>query len=147
MADKWVFKNSPLVLATLDALLGASDTTAYLTTADGDKLPALSAGERFRAVLIGGGNTEWIICTARSGDTLTITRGTPNYAFAAGSTVEHRLDEVVLADFVQRGDFREVAVDPDGSLTADYTGEEVYQTVTGVWWKHCTGTTWKEMNL
>lgn len=141
------FANAPAVKATLDTLLGAADVTAYLTTGHGSKLPVLSTDEVFRAVLVGGGNVEWVTVTARSGDTLTLTRGTPAYEFAAGSTIEHRLDAVAMDSFLQKGDFRTVATDPNGSLAARWTGEEVYQSATGVWWKHCTGTVWKEMNL
>lgn len=141
------FANAPAAKATLDTLLGAADITAYLTTGDGAKLPAIGDGEVFRAVLVGGGNVEWVTVTARSGDTLTLSRGTPAYEFAAGSTIEHRLDSVVMEAFMQSGDFRTVTTDPDGNLTARWTGEEVYQSETGVWWKHCTGTLWKEMNL
>ena len=58
----------------------------------------------------------------------------------------HTISGYMLNSFLQKGDFRIVASDPDGSLAADHFGEEVFQAVTGRWWKHCTGTTWQQMN-
>ena len=86
-----------------------------------------------------------MLCTARTGDALTVTR-TGSNSFADGSTVKLDLNKTILEAFMQKGVYREVVVDPDGVLAAEYAGEEVINTVTSVWWKHCTSTTWKIMN-
>lgn len=140
------FANAPDSLATIDGSIGSSDISISLTTDHGAKLPSLEGDEIFRAVITDGNNVEWVDVTARSTDTLTVVRGTPSYSFAAGSTVEHRIDATAMNAMAQRGDFRTVTEDPDGSLSAEVAGEEVYNSTTGIWWKHCTGTTWKAMN-
>jgi hypothetical protein len=58
----------------------------------------------------------------------------------------HSMSGTMLNAFLQKGDFRTVTTDPDGSLAADYFGEEVFQSTTGRWWKQTSGTVWQEMN-
>lgn len=132
---------------TLVSAVGSADITFSLQTGEGAEFPSPGAGQAFMAIIYDANNSEWVTCTAVSGDDLTVTRGVPSFSFAVGSTVELRLDEVALSNFLQQGAERIVTSDPDGVLAANYAGEEVYQSVSGVWWKHTTGTTWKAMNL
>lgn len=131
----------------LNAAIGASDVTLNLDTGEGAEFPSPAAGQAFRVLVYDSTNSEWMTCTAVSGDALTVTRDAAvNYSFAVDSYVELRLDSTALNNMLQEGTERTVTSDPDGSLAANYFGEEVYQSVTGVWWKHCTGTTWKALN-
>jgi len=57
------------------------------------------------------------------------------------------MDAEILELFFQKGQNRVVTSDPDGSLTADYLGEEVYNSLNGKWWKHIEVTTWQEMGI
>lgn len=142
---EYLFKNQ--AKGTLEGNIGTGDTTLNLETGDGALFPSPGTGEGFHIVVTEGANVEWMVCTARSSDAFTVTRGASPIAFNDGALVEHRLHEDALTAFMQKGDFRTVTTDPDGSLAAAYSGEEVYQSVSGVWWKHCVSTTWKEMNL
>jgi hypothetical protein len=57
------------------------------------------------------------------------------------------MDAEILELFFQKGSNRVVTADPDGSLAADYFGEEVYNSVNGKWWKSTSGTAWLEMGI
>lgn len=130
----------------LNSAIGTGDTTFSLESGDGAVFPALSAGEQFPMVVVEGSTYEWMICTARTGDSLTVTRNASPESFSAGAIVHHRMNDEALNQFMQKGTERSVTSDPDGSLSADYFGEEVLQTTSGRWWKHQTGTTWQVMN-
>ena len=142
---EYLFANN--AVGNLDQAIGTGDTTLFLETGDGALFPSPGANQVFRALIYEGTTTEWVTCTAVSGDQLTVTRsGTPQ-SFNVGATIELRIESNALDNLLQKGTERTVVTDPDGSLVALYTGEEVYQSVSGVWWKHTVGTTWKEMNL
>ena len=141
---EYLFKNN--AVGKLNAAIGASDTSFALQSGQGALFPSISAGQAFHIVVEEGSTYEWMTCTARSSDTLTVTRSGSPQSFSSGSRVELRLYEDALNQLQQEGIFRSVTSDPDGSLAADYSGEEVLNTNTNVWWKHCTGTTWKAMN-
>jgi hypothetical protein len=131
----------------LNASIGTGDTVFSLEAGDGASMPPIGAGEQFPIVVIEGTKYEWMMCTARSGDQLTVTRDpTSPQSFSAGARVDHRMSGDVLNTFMQKGAERTVTTDPDGVLAASYFGEEVLNTITGRWWKHTTGTTWQEMN-
>jgi hypothetical protein len=131
----------------LNSPIGTGDTSITLQSGDGATLPALGAGEEFEAVIVEGSKYEWITVTARAGDQLTVTRDpTSPQSFSAGAYLRHSMSGNMLNSFLQKGDFRTVTSDPDGSLAASYFGEEVFQSITGRWWKQTTGTTWQEMN-
>jgi len=131
----------------LNASIGTGDTVFSLQAGDGASMPPISAGEEFPIVVIEGSTYEWMTCTARSGDQLTVTRDpTSPRSFNAGAIVHHRMSGDVLNAFLQKGTDRQVTSDPDGVLAANFFGEEVFNTVTGKWWKHTTGTTWQKMN-
>jgi len=131
----------------LASAIGTGDITFSLESGDGDTMPAIGSGEEFIIVVVEGAKFEWMTCTARNGDQLTVTRDpTSPQSFSAGAVVEHRNNATVLNSFLQKGQERTVTSDPDGSLAANYFGEEVLNTTTGKWWKHTTGTTWQKMN-
>ncbi len=141
----WIFTNNGE--GKLLSAIGTGDLVLSLEAGDGATMPAPGADEKFAIVVVEGSVFEWMTCTSRSGDQLTVTRHpTAPQSFNAGALVDHRMSGDVLNAFMQKGDFRQVTSDPDGSLAARYFGEEVLQTVTGRWWKHTTGTTWQEMN-
>jgi hypothetical protein len=141
------FKFSNNGQGLLNAAIGTGDTSIALQTGGGATMPSLSAGETFEAVIIEGSKYEWITVTAIAGDQLTVTRDPVSpQSFNAGATVRHSMSGAMLNSFLQKGDFRIVSSDPDGILAANYFGEEVFQSVTGRWWKHATGTTWQQMN-
>ena len=142
---EFIFSNQ--ARGALEGPIGTGDGSLNLESGGGDLFPNPSAGQGFHIVVSQGGTYEWMVCTGRSDDTFTVTRGASPQSFSDGAIVEHRLHKDALENLLQKGAFRTVAEDPDGSLTALYDGEEVYQSVTGVWWKHCVSTIWKEMNL
>lgn len=142
---KYVFTNNGE--GNLAASIGTGDTSFSLEAGQGASMPPLAADEAFPLVVFEGSTYEWMTCTARSGDQLTVTRGPSPQSFNAGAKVEHRMNGTVLNSFLQKGFERQIASDPNTSaLVPLYFGEEVFHVVTGRWWKHTTGTTWQEMN-
>lgn len=142
-----VFKFENNAEGALETAIGAGDTSITLEPGDGALFPTLGAGEQFKAVIIEGSKSEWVICTERAGDILTVIRSASPQSFSAGAAIELRMDAEILELFFQKGENRIVTSDPDGSLTANYTGEEVYNSVNGKWWKHTSGTNWLEMGI
>ena len=140
---EYIFTNN--ATGTLASAIGTSDVSLSLESGDGASFPAPSS-QSFHIIVVEGGTSEWMVCTARSSNTLTVTRNASPSAFSAGASVEHRLHEDALNNILQKGAERTVTSGPDGVLAASYTGEEVYNSTTGVWWKHTTGTAWKAMN-
>ena len=134
--------------STLDSAIGTSDVTLNLATGGGALFPSVSAGDsnQFYVLVIEGSTEEWMLCTSRSGDALTVTRASSPYSFSAGAVVALRLNATILDTFLQKGVYREVTSLPDGSLAANYSGEEVLYTVTNVWYKNTSGTEWKAMS-
>lgn len=79
--------------------LQASDTTLYLPTSDGAKFPSISGGQTFRMQL---GTSEIVIVTARSTDTLTVTRGaegTSAQTWQVGTTAQLVVTATQLTDY------------------------------------------------
>lgn len=124
----------------LTSQIGASDVTLNLTTGDGALFPSTT---QFYVLVEEGSTTEWMLCTARSGDALTVTRASSASSFSAGATVKLRLNATILDVFLQKGVYRTNAGNPNGSLAASYTGEEVLDSTNSTWYKHLTGTIWK----
>jgi len=143
MADEYQFSNN--AKSTLAADIGGGDTTLTVAAGDGGLFPAVSTGDGkcFEILVKQGSTLEWMTCTNRAGDVLTVTRGGAN-SFTAGAPVYHRLSATALASFLQKGVYRTNAGDPNG-LAALYTGEEILDTNNDEWYKHITGTTWKKM--
>ena len=82
-------------ISQLASSITAAATSVTLKTGDGAKFPALGAGDYFQCTISKpDGTFEIVSVTARSGDTLTVTRaqeGTTATAFLVGSLVELRL--------------------------------------------------------
>jgi hypothetical protein len=90
-------------LSKLAASASSAATTITLISGDGAKFPALSAGQFFPLTIVraSDGAIEIVKVTARSTDTLTITRaqeGTTALNFVAGDRVEHRLTAGTVSD-------------------------------------------------
>ena len=141
---EFLFSNN--AKGTLETAIGGADVILNLQTGEGALFPAVGAGsgQGFYAKVESGSTSVFMVCTQRAGDALTVTR-TESNSFPAGATVKLVLNSAVLEHFMQQGVFRTVTTDPDGSLAAEYAGEEVYQSTTEHWWKHTTGTEWKIM--
>ena len=142
-----VYKFENNAKGALENAIGAGDTSIELETGDGALFPTLAADEQFLAIIIEGSKSEWITVTERAGDILTAIRGASPQSFDAGAAVELRMSGEILELFFQKGENRVVTEDPDGSLAANYFGEEVYNSVNGKWWKHESGTNWLEMGV
>lgn len=140
---EYLFENN--AESTLESAIGGGDSVLPLQSGDGDLFPEPSAGEGFFVRVVDGSKSAWMLCTSRSGDNLTVTR-TESNSFAIEATVKLALNAAILESFHQKGVFRTVEGSPDGDLTALYAGEEVYDSENDVYYKHCTGTTWKVMN-
>jgi hypothetical protein len=88
-----LFSNHASSLLQAGILAGATSLT--IAAADADKFPAPTGGDWFPVVAVDVlGEIEVMRCTARSGDTLTVTRaqeGTSARAFTAGAKVALRL--------------------------------------------------------
>ena len=82
-------------ISTLASGITAASTSIALATGTGSKFPTLAAGDYFPATISkSDGTFEIVTVTARSGDTLTVTRaqeGTTALAFDANSLIELRL--------------------------------------------------------
>lgn len=82
-------------VASLAAGISTTSTSIAVAPSTGILFPMLAAGDWFPVtVLDNTGSFEIMRCTARSGDTLTVTRaqeGTAAKAFNAGARVEHRM--------------------------------------------------------
>lgn len=144
MTDKYVFTNN--AKSTLAAEIGGGATAFTVATGEGALFPAVSAGggSKFAVLVVGGSASAYMTVTNRTGDIFTVTR-TESNSFAEGATVKHVVYDDVLKNFMQKGDFRVVTEDPDGSLAAQYDGEEVYNSVTEHFWKHIEDTAWHQM--
>lgn len=114
--------------STLSAAITTGATSLSVASGEGARFPTLGAGDWFPATLVklvGGAVVNEIVrVTARSGDSLTITRaqeGTTALSFSGGDRIELRATAAVFDDFVQNGD--DVTL---GDVTADdVTADEV----------------------
>jgi len=144
---EYIFTNN--AQGQLLTAIGTGSASLTLKSGEGAEFPSPGTGQAFFIKVYQGSNYEWMLCTGRSSDILTVTRGQegtdPQY-FAADSYVIHPMNKTVLGQFLQKGVYRENDGDPDGVLAAAFTGEEVLDTTNSVWYKHVTGTTWKAMH-
>lgn len=95
-----VFKNN--ATTTLSGNINSSVTS--IAVADGSVFPSLNSGESFFVTFDDGTNKEVVKVTARSGNTLTVTRaqdGTSARAFSQNDAVDLRLTAAVLEAFPQ----------------------------------------------
>ena len=140
---QYIFTN--LAKSTLAAGIGGGDTSFSVAVGEGALFPSPSTNQAFRILVKEGSKEEYMSVQVRTGDTFSsIIRGGAN-SFNAGAEVFHIIDKVALENFQQKHR-RTTATDPDGVLAAEYTGEEVYQSVTKQWWKHTEGVTWKQIS-
>jgi hypothetical protein len=146
MADEFVFTNN--AESTLAGAIGGGSTSLTVATGEGALFPDISAGggEKFEILVQDGSVSEYMTVTARTGDIFSLTRTGAN-SFDAGATVKLVLTATALTVMMQKGVHRTVTSDPNGSLAAEYTGEEVYDSTNETWYKHLTGTVWAEVNL
>lgn len=87
-------KLSNNAISTLASGITAASTSIALATGTGSKFPTLAAGDYFPATISNNSGFEIVTVTARSGDTLTVTRaqeGTTALSFSAGNLIELRL--------------------------------------------------------
>lgn len=87
-------------VSKLAANVAAADATISITAGDGTKFPVLAAGDWHPVTLIRtDGTLEILKCTARTNDTLTVTRGqegTVATTFSTGDRVELRLTALAI---------------------------------------------------
>ena len=88
--------------STLRVGVAAGDTTLVVASGQGSRFPTLGVGDYFYATLEDtAGNKEIVEVTARTGDTLTATRGaesTTAREFPAGATIEMRVTAASVID-------------------------------------------------
>lgn len=92
--------------ASLASAITSGSTTITLASGQGALFPTISGSNFFMATLVDtSNNIEIVRATARTGDTLTVSRaqdGTSARAFAAGDKLELRIVNAGLQEFVQR---------------------------------------------
>jgi len=142
---EYLFENN--AESTLAAEIGGGDSSFSVASGEGALFPAVTAGsgKGFFIRVKEGSTLAWMLVTARSTDSFSAVTRTESNSFSEGAFVKLIPNATILGQFLQKGVFRTVATSPDGSLAADYAGEEVYDSVAEKWYKQTTGTTWKEM--
>lgn len=111
------------------------------------------SGEIFYAVITNADrDLEVVKVTNISGNTLTVERGQDGstaQAWCRGSVIAQRLTAAVLDSFIQKEGFRTIYFNPNGLLTGDYPGEEVYESGSEAcstrWWKNIDTSRWRLM--
>lgn len=94
--------------STLASAIDASVTTITLATGEGAKFPSPSGGDFFDLTLtqaLSESSWEIVKVTARTDDTLTVTRGqygTTAASWASGSKAENRIHKAAVADFATK---------------------------------------------
>jgi hypothetical protein len=95
-------------VSQLAANVAVGATTLAVTPGDGAKFPTLGAGDWFPLTVVkSSGALEIMRCTARTTDTLTVSRaqeGTAALAFSAGDRVELRWTSAAYLDVSSRAD-------------------------------------------
>jgi hypothetical protein len=111
VADTFLFTNN--AVSTLASGINDTDGTLFLNPGDGAKFPSPAAGQRFAATLMdAAGNIEIVYCSARSTDTLTITRNEESSgakSWLAGDTISLRITAGILNQILQ-GDGQVIAL-------------------------------------
>lgn len=94
--------------STLLADINSTATALTLAAGTGELFPVLGAGDYFNLTVISSaGAYEIMLCTARAGDVLTVTRaqeGTIAAGFSAGSRVELRVTVANVRNIVDELD-------------------------------------------
>lgn len=138
---EFIFTNNAETVLAAD--IGGGDTAFAVT--DGGDFPSPTSGQGFHIMVEEGSKKEFMLVTTRSGNNFSGITREGSESFSAGSTVRMALHKDAMNAMVQKGAARTYDGDPDTVLAAQYTGEEVYDSTNFTWYKHCTGTTWKEM--
>lgn len=118
-------KVSNNAFGTLSAGISSSDTTVTLDSGQGSRFPTLGAGDYFYATLVDtSNNLEIVKATARSTDSMTVTRAQDNTtarAFAIGDRFELRpvaaLFEAIQTESTPQSDSITTAMLQDDSVT------------------------------
>ena len=115
---------------TISAGISSSDTTVVLDTGQGARFPTLGSGDYFYGTLVDtSNNLEIVKVTARSTDSMTVTRAQDNTtarAFAIGDRFELRPTAALFEDIDLRGSGGTIS----GNVDIDSSGAEPL-TVTG----------------
>ncbi len=94
------------VSTTLATAINTVATTVVVSTGTGSDFPTVSPGDYFYATLVTTtGLIEIVKCTARTGDSLTVTRAQDNTvatSFPVGSLVEMRVNVAALTDYLSQ---------------------------------------------
>lgn len=102
---QYLFANN--AKSTLAAPIGPTDTTLTLAAGDGSLFPSPGAGQGFTLSMFDQATartTEIMLCTSRTGDTLTVTRaqeGTPANSWLAGDFANLFVTAAQLASMAQ----------------------------------------------
>lgn len=97
----------------LASAIGTGDTSIPVTATEGALFPSPSGGDWFPVTVVdSSGNYEIMKCTARSSDTLTVTRaqeGTTAKAFASGDVIDLRITAAALGTKADGDDYLPIA--------------------------------------
>jgi hypothetical protein len=94
-------------VGTLSAAITDTDTSLVLATGQGTMFPALGSGDYFFLTLGSAGNTEIVKVTARSGDSLTVTRAqesTTAKAYSVGTLAQLLITAAGLSELIPVAD-------------------------------------------
>lgn len=150
-----LFKFENFAQGQLASAIGAGDVSFTLGAGEGDTFPVVTSAnsttQGFYVYVTEGSNNEWMLCTTRESGSnqFTVTRADTSYAFGAGAFVNLRMKSEILESFLQKGTERSVAGSPNTlGTTANYAGEEVYDSTNSIWYKNTPGgvNTWEAMN-
>ena len=122
--------------STLAASINDSVTTISLASGTGSRFPSLGGSDHFFATLVDASNNlEIVKVTARSGDTLTVTRGqdgTSARSYTGGDRIELRPVAGLFDDFVQLTGAQTISGDKTFSGTNTFSGANTFNnTITG----------------
>lgn len=122
------------VVGYLASAINSVDTGIALETGDGSNFPALNAGEYFYATLVStNGTLEVVKVTARSGDSLSVTRaqeGSIAVGFAAGSKLELRITAQSIVDTIETYVFNVINYSATYDAPSISAGAQTTQTFT-----------------
>lgn len=116
-------KLSNNAISTLASGITAASTSIALATGTGSKFPTLAAGDYFPATISNNSGFEIVTVTARSGDTLTVTRaqeGTTALSFNAFSMIELRLTASAATSLKDAYESKTVSVNTTLDANTEY---------------------------
>lgn len=110
-------------ISTLASGITAASTSITLATGTGSRFPTLAAGDYFPATISNNSGFEIVRVTARSGDTLTVTRaqeGTTALSFNAFSMIELRLTASAATSLKDAYESKTVSVNTTLDANTEY---------------------------